>query len=179
MYAAWDPKCEGKNNFAFNIYRRISQVLSEKLSKFLSCTNLLSLLTHVHSLIICEKDAIRSATDKIKFVSSEIPDEKLALRNLNQKMMQGPYENEPCLKSENTLKTFPKHSRMKKNLSKGMQENSGRFFCWSGKKLDNRFVVALAYNPTLCSLFSAHVNVEVCVTVRAECGFPISRTAKP
>ena len=130
-------------------------------------------LPHLHCLIICERDTVRTATDIDKFVSAEIPDKEedpLLYETVTKKMMHGPCEKKPCFKDGKCSKNFPKKFMSETKMSfEGYAEykrrNNNRFVYRSGKKLDNRYVVP--YNPILCRLFDAHINLEVCVTVRA------------
>ena len=130
-------------------------------------------LPHLHCLIICERDTIRNAQDIDKYVSAEIPDEKenqALFETITKKMMHGPCEKKPCFKDGKCSKSFPKTFVNETKMSvdgyaQYRRRNDGRFVYRSGKKLDNRYVVP--FNPTLCMLFDAHINVEVCVTVRA------------
>ena len=130
-------------------------------------------LPHLHCLIISERDTIRSAKDIDAYVSAEIPekeDNPLLYQTVTKKMMHGPCEKKPCFKDGKCSKHFPKSFTHETKMSfdgyaEYRRRNDGRFVYRSGKRLDNRFVVP--FNPTLCLLFDAHINLEVCVTVRA------------
>ena len=130
-------------------------------------------LPHLHCLIISERNTIRNAKDIDTYVSAEIPnqdDNPLLYETVTKKMMHGPCEKKPCFKEGKCTKNFPKGFAHETKMSfdgyaEYRRRNDGKFVYRSGKRLDNRFVVP--FNPTLCLLFDAHINVEVCVTVRA------------
>ena len=165
---------------------RVFNLKAKKLIKYISSTNVLGKviayvfrvefqkrrLPHLHCLIICEKNTIRNADDIDSYISAEIPDkdDTLLFETVKSKTMHGPCFKKPCLKDGKCTKNFPKRfNRHTKMSSDGYAEyrrrNDGKFVTHSGQKLTNEFVVP--YNPTLCRIFDAHINVEVCVTIKA------------
>ena len=166
---------------------RVFNIKAKRLIKYICSSNVLGKvisyvyrvefqkrgLPHLHSLIICEKNTIRNASDVDKYISAEIPDpneDPLLHETVTKKMMHGPCEKKPCYKDGKCTKSFPKqYSEETKMSFEGYAEyrrrNNGQFVYRSGKKLNNQFVVP--FNPTLCLLFDAHINVEVCITIKA------------
>ena len=130
-------------------------------------------LPHLHCLIICEKNTIRTAEDIDFYISAEIPNKDmhpLLYETVTKKMMHGPCKKKACFKDGKCSKSFPKKFSNETKMSidgyaEYRRKNDGKFVIRSGKRLDNRFVVP--YNPTLCLLFDAHINVEACITVKA------------
>jgi hypothetical protein len=147
-------------------------------------------LPHMHLLIIFdEESALKNTADYDKVVSSEIPNPETqpklyeAVKNY---MVHGPCGdlNPSCSCMENGVctKHFPKEFQVETQLNDdgypSYKRNSGRtfekeaFIRNSNGKLkkqtflvDDRYIVP--YNAYLLTKYDAHLNIEVCSTVKA------------
>ena len=166
---------------------RVFNIKAKRLIKYITSTKVLGKvvayvfrvefqkrgLPHLHCLVICEKNTIRNAADIDKYVSAEIPDKNIdpaLYETVTKKMMHGPCRNKACYKDGKCIKKFPKKFNEETKMSPNgyaeyRRRDNGRFVYRSGQQLNNQFVVP--FNPTLCRIFDAHINVEVCVTVKA------------
>ena len=144
-------------------------------------------LPHAHILIILDKDCkIREIDDIDNIVCAEIPD-KEKFPNLyeivTRHMIHGPCGehnlNCPCMeekRDENGVmkkvcsKGFPKEFKEKSEIGNDSyamyrRRDNGVEFEKNGVKIDNRWVVP--YNKYLCLRYNAHINVEICASVKA------------
>ncbi len=144
-------------------------------------------LPHLHMLaILASEDKPRSSDDYDKFVCAEIPDKDClpALHTtVTSNMMHGPcgHLNKgcPCMKDGKCSKGYPKSfSEVSKSNENGYpvyrRRDGGNCILKTVNRpgglkekipLDNRWVVP--YNPYLAALFDAHINVEICNSVRS------------
>ncbi|CAL8129145.1 unnamed protein product [Orchesella dallaii] len=139
-------------------------------------------LPHVHMLIILEvSDKLREIEHFDSVVCAEIPDESddpILHQIVVTCMMHGPCgsfkRDAPCMdEKEGTYqctKAFPKPFCDRTNTNKDgypeyQRRDDGRTVMKSGHELDNRWVVP--YNPYLCRKYNAHINIEVCSTVKS------------
>ncbi|GBM88112.1 hypothetical protein AVEN_87489-1 [Araneus ventricosus] len=134
-------------------------------------------LPHAHILLTLDSESkIRTKDDIDKFVSAELPDPCTDLRLLQivtKCMVHGPCGtiniNSPCMRDGQCCKSFPKQ------FKDDTEENVNGYPIYRrratepvevGKySIDNRWVVP--YNPWLLKKFNAHINVEVCASVKS------------
>jgi hypothetical protein len=135
-------------------------------------------LPHCHMLIIlASEDKPHDSTSIDRIVSSEIPDSSRSPRLfelVKRHMIHGPCgiinKNSPCMEDGKCSKGFPKefHDETTANKdgypryarrSTGVTVRVGKY------EVDNRWVVP--YNPYLLMKYNAHINVEVCATVKS------------
>jgi hypothetical protein len=135
-------------------------------------------LPHIHFLgTLCAEDVPRDrfATDRI--VCAEIPDRTVnpALYEIVRKnMTHGPCGSlNPmcvCMADGKCTKHFPKSfcEETKENVNgypEYRRRNDGRTVTVRGKELDNRWIVP--YNPCLSLKYGAHINVEICMSIKS------------
>ncbi|GBN04007.1 hypothetical protein AVEN_257595-1 [Araneus ventricosus] len=134
-------------------------------------------LPHAHILVTLDSESkIRTKDDIDKFVSAELPDPCTDLRLfqiVTKCMVHGPCGttniNSPCMRDGQCCKSFPKQ------FKDDTEENVNGYPIYRrratepvqvGKySIDNRWVVP--YNPWLLKTFNAHINVEVCASVKS------------
>ncbi|GBN91048.1 hypothetical protein AVEN_193700-1 [Araneus ventricosus] len=134
-------------------------------------------LLHAHILLTLDSESkIRTKDDIDKFVSAELPDPCTDLRLfqiVTKCMVHGPCGtiniNSPCMRDGQCCKCFPKQ------FKDDAEENVNGYPIYRrratepvqvGKySIDNRWVVP--YNPWLLKKFNAHINVEVCASVKS------------
>ncbi|GBN27243.1 hypothetical protein AVEN_234875-1 [Araneus ventricosus] len=134
-------------------------------------------LPHAHILLTLDSESkIRTKDDIDKFVSAELPDPCTDLRLLQimtKCMVYGPCGtiniNSPCMRDGQCCKSFPKQ------FKDDTEENVNGYPIYRrratepvqvGKySIDNRWVVP--YNPWLLKKFNAHIDVEVCASVKS------------
>ena len=129
-------------------------------------------LPHAHILVILADECkARDPTEYDRIVCELQPRLYCIVRRC---MIHGPCglinKNAPCMHNGSFSKHFPKQfSNVTTSTEDGYplyrRRENLRGVEVSGAKLDNRWVVP--YNPYLCLKFYAHVNVEICSTVRA------------
>ena len=133
-------------------------------------------LPHAHILITLQSDDKFTTTERIdKVVSAEIPDQtrypKL-FEIVTRCMIHGPcgaeYPHSPCMKDGHCKKSFPKEYQSKTIRSVNgyplYQRRLGDKTILQGKIVDNSFVVP--YNRFLLLKYNAHINVEVCTSLK-------------
>ncbi|GBN85324.1 hypothetical protein AVEN_175849-1 [Araneus ventricosus] len=134
-------------------------------------------LPHAHILLTLDSESkIRTKDDIDKFVSAELSDPCTDLRLfqiVTKCMVHGPCGtiniNSPCMRDGQCCKSFPKQ------FKDDTEENVNEYPIYRrratepvqvGKySIDNRWVVP--YNPWLLKKFNAHINVEVCASVKS------------
>ena len=135
-------------------------------------------LPHCHMLIILtDEDKPKDNASIDHIVASEIPDpvQFPRLHEIVKKhMIHGPCgilnRNSPCMDDGKCSKDFPKEFSVQTTTNKdgypryrrrdnGITVNVGKY------DVDNRWVVP--YNPYLLMKYNAHINVEVCATVKS------------
>ena len=136
-------------------------------------------LPHAHILLIMPRqDRPRTAADVDRVVTAELPDKNdPAQRELYDtvitSLLHGPCGEmgKPCCDEYGVCtKGFP-HDFFKnteivaEKYPTCRRRDDGRSHMKSGVKLDNRWVVP--YNAYLVSVFKAHINVQVCTSIRA------------
>lgn len=135
-------------------------------------------LPHVHLLVWLKAKLRADQIDKI--ISAEIPNinEDPVLFNIVKKhMIHGPCgslnPNSPCMREGKCSKQFPKpflcetstgHDGYPKYRRRAPQDG-GETTTIRSFQIDNRWVVP--YNPLLSKLFDAHINVELCSSVKS------------
>ncbi|GBM57382.1 hypothetical protein AVEN_171506-1 [Araneus ventricosus] len=127
-------------------------------------------LPHCHILLTLD------SSSKIKFVSAELPNINVNRRLfeiVTKCMVHGPCgiinPNAPCMKDGECSKQFPKAFRQE------TEENVNdypvyKIWCIEpvrvGKHyIDNHWIIP--YNPWLSKKYNAHINVEVCASVKS------------
>ncbi|GBM02968.1 hypothetical protein AVEN_269877-1 [Araneus ventricosus] len=134
-------------------------------------------LLHAHILLTLDSESkIRTKDDIDKFVSAELPDPCTDLRLfqiVTKCMVHGPCRtiniNSACMRDGQCCKSFLKQ------FKGDTEENVNGYPIYRrratepvqvGKySIDNRWVVP--YNPWLLKKFNAHINVEVCASVKS------------
>ena len=134
-------------------------------------------LPHAHILIILRpEDKIRGRELIDQLVSAEIPDpvtEPALYKQVVSHMVHGPCgslcKKSPCMEGNVCTKQYPK------NFQDETQECVDGYPCYrrrrgptfekNGCVLDNRWIVP--YNKFLIRKFDAHINVEVCSSIRS------------
>ncbi|GBM46501.1 hypothetical protein AVEN_66190-1 [Araneus ventricosus] len=134
-------------------------------------------LPHAHILLTLDSERKTRTKDDIdKFVSAELPDPCTDLRLfqiVTKCMVHGPCgtinRNSPCMRDGQCCKSFPKQ------FKDDTEENVNGYPIYRrratepvqvGKySIDNRWVVP--YNPWLLKKINAHINVEVCASVKS------------
>ena len=135
-------------------------------------------LPHAHTLLILNEESKLSTAQKIdEHIKAEIPNrmEDPRLYNLvSAHMFHEPCgalnRRSPCMLDNNCTKNYPKRFAENTELNVGglplyQRRNDGNSVSVRGHQLDNRWVVP--YNPFLLRKFSAHINVEACVSQRS------------
>ena len=136
-------------------------------------------MPHAHFLITVDNASKpRSADDYDKLVCAEIPDRDLdpeLYETVTKCMMHGPCnvnKKLPCIGGPNKecTKKFPKHFILNTCANEDgfpsyRRRNDGKRVTVKGVELDNRFVVP--YNPDLSKKYNAHINLEICNSVKA------------
>ena len=134
-------------------------------------------LPHAHLLIILGKDhKIRGREMIDEIVSAELPDPEVE-PNLYQQvishMVHGPCghlnKKSPCMDQNKCKKDYPKGfvSETQENVDGYplYRRRNGATFMKGGSVLDNRWIVP--YNKYLLRKFDAHINVEICSSIRS------------
>jgi hypothetical protein len=141
-------------------------------------------LPHAHILLFLHpEDAIRTVAEIDKVVCAEFPDKDLCpelFQLVTDHMVHGPcghiIKDRPCCQAKGRCEEhYPKVCRPQTILTEGSYPeyrrrspvDGGTVFEFGRDKipLDNGWVVP--YNPTLLMKFRAHINVEICSTVKA------------
>ena len=135
-------------------------------------------LPHAHFLIhFAEEDKLHNADDIDRLICAEIPDqnEEPELYEIVKSCMMhgpcGPFNPDCiCMDRGKCTKNFPKEFTPNtiadvNGYPKYRRRDNGRTINVRNVELDNRWVVP--YNPWLSKKYNAHINVEVCMTVRA------------
>ncbi len=134
-------------------------------------------LPHAHILITLRReDKFNTASKVDQFVQAEIPcqnEDPRLYEIVLRCMMHGPCgENNrtaPCMAEGTCKKSFPKPFQESTELTASgypaYRRREGVTAVVRGSVLDNRFVVP--YSPFLLKKYNAHINVEVCTSIRA------------
>ncbi len=135
-------------------------------------------LPHCHMLIIlANENKPRDSSSIDRIVSSEIPDPFQCPRLyeiVKGHMIHGPCgilnKNSPCMEDGKCTKEFPKEFRNETAANKDgypryRRRDNGVIVKVGKYEVDNRWVVP--YNPYLLMKYDAHINVEVCATVKS------------
>lgn len=138
-------------------------------------------LPHAHILIILsDGNKLLTAEDVDDVVSAELPDpadenNQRLFTAVTSHMIHGPCgqlnRNSPCMAEGICLKKYPKaYSAETVYVSDGgyptyRRPDNGIEALVRGHRVGNEFVVA--YNPYLLAKYDAHINVEVCSTVKS------------
>uniref|UniRef100_A0A915E219 Helitron helicase-like domain-containing protein n=1 Tax=Ditylenchus dipsaci TaxID=166011 RepID=A0A915E219_9BILA len=174
----------------FNLYLKdlLEQLLKfDRLGKVIAHTYVVEFqkrgLPHAHILLIMDNETqIRTPEDIDKIVSARIPDPKKFPRlhkTVTRDMMHGPCGilkmDSVCMAEDKQgkrfcSKRFPKEFRSDTAIGNDSyalyaRPKDGRTFEKNGVTMDNRWVVP--YNEFLCLRYDAHINVEVCASVRS------------
>ncbi|GBL80268.1 hypothetical protein AVEN_169256-1 [Araneus ventricosus] len=131
-------------------------------------------LPHAHILLTLDSESkIRTKDDIDKFVSAELPDPFTDLRLfqiVTKCMVHGPCGtiniNSPCMRDGQCCKSFPKQFKddTEENVNGFIRPGATEPVQVGKYSIDNRWVVP--YNPWLLKKFNAHINVEVCASVK-------------
>ena len=133
---------------------------------------------HAHILGICDEESKpRTPEDYDSIVCAEIPDKEQfpeLHKTVTTLMMHGPCglsnPNSPCMVDGKCSKQFPKDF-VEKTFSAAdgyphyRRRNDGAFVEKNGIRLDNKYVVP--YNPYLSKKYNAHINVEICSSIKS------------
>ena len=132
---------------------------------------------HAHILGICDSESKpRNPEEYDQIVCAEIP-QKDKFPELHKVvttfMMHGPCginnPNSPCMEDRKCTKQFPKEFTIKTYEGDGYphyrRKDDGSHVNKNGIKLDNRYVVP--YNPYLSRKYNAHINVEICSSIKS------------
>ncbi|XP_008184146.1 uncharacterized protein LOC103309715 [Acyrthosiphon pisum] len=136
-------------------------------------------LPHAHILIILDEDSkLLIADDVDNVVCAYLPDpasERRLLDSVKSHMIHGPCgplnHNSPCMLDNSCTKKYPKeYIEETVYISDGgyptyRRPNNGLVVNIRGHPVSNEFVVP--YNPYLLVKYDAHINVEVCSTVKS------------
>lgn len=138
-------------------------------------------LPHAHILIILsDGNKLLTAEDVDDVVCAELPDpadenNQRLFTAVTSHMIHGPCgqlnRNSPCMAEGICLKKYPKaYSAETVYVSDGgyptyRRRDNGIEALVRGHQISNEFVVA--YNPYLLAKYDAHINVEVCSTVKS------------
>lgn len=134
-------------------------------------------LPHAHILLtLAAEDKFTSAEKIDHHVSAEIPSEETnpRLREIVLRCMtHGPCGrnnlNSACMENGECKKKFPKgfNETTKQNVNgyPVYQRREGMYAQVRGVRMDNRWIVP--YSPYLSLKFNAHINVEVCTSLKA------------
>ncbi|XP_014298458.2 uncharacterized protein LOC106693783 [Microplitis demolitor] len=135
-------------------------------------------LPHIHILLWLEEKLRPESIDKV--ISAELPnqdqDQEL-YEIIKTNMIHGPCgsfnRNSPCMVDGSCTKKYPKHFMKETQTGEDgypkyrrrSPEDGGVTTIINEINIDNRWVVP--YNPVLCRTFKAHINVEVCNSVKS------------
>ena len=138
-------------------------------------------LLHAHILLILRQDhKPRNATVVDRAVAAEIPDkddpvQRRLYQVVTTSLMYGPCgpfdPTMPCCDDAGRCTkgfpfTFEEHTEVPdEKYPVYRRRDNGRFVTKRGCQLDNRWVIP--YNPYLTSKYGAHINVQVCTSIRA------------
>lgn len=135
-------------------------------------------LPHAHILVVLkDEDKIREVEDIDSIVMAELPDVSInpQLHNIVSRcMIHGPCGSlnpaAPCMENGICTKGFPKEfvSETHSNVNGYpiyRRRDDNKIVFRNGVQVDNRWIVP--YNPYLTLRFNAHINVEVCSSIRS------------
>lgn len=135
-------------------------------------------LPHIHILLWLEQRIPPDMIDKVIYAEIPNPEQDPLLYNIiKTNMIHGPCgsvnNNSPCMKGGSCSKRFPRP--LLKETQTGTDgypqyrrrspDEGGFTVKINGIDLDNRWVVP--YNPVLSRTFNAHINVELCNSVKS------------
>lgn len=135
-------------------------------------------LPHIHILLWLEQRIFPDTIDKV--ICAEIPDpeqDPLLHNIVKANMIHGPCgglnHNSPCMKGDSCSKRYPrpllKYTQTGDDgypqYRRRSPADGGFTIKINGIELDNRWVVP--YNPVLSRVFDAHINVELCNSVKS------------
>ena len=132
---------------------------------------------YAHILGICDAESKpRTLEDYDSIVCAQIPDPEQfpELHTIvTSFMMHGPCglsnPKSPCMEDGKCTKQFPKDFVDKTFTGDGYpyyrRRNDGKIVMKNGVPLDNRYVVP--YNPYLSKKYNAHINVEICSSIKS------------
>ncbi|KAF0701726.1 Uncharacterized protein FWK35_00037170, partial [Aphis craccivora] len=136
-------------------------------------------LPHAHILIILHEDSkLHTADDVDNVVCAYLPDpetNRLLFNSVTSHMIHGPCgqlnRNSPCMVDNSCSKKYPKeYSEETVYISDSgyptyRRPNNGLVANVRGHPVGNEFVVP--HNPYLLVKYDAHINIEVCSTVKS------------
>lgn len=135
-------------------------------------------LPHMHLLVhLADEDQIRQIEDIDKIVCAELPDpvvDPALYKTVKSSMVHGPCGEinpySPCMEDRECTKGYPKKFKLetKKNVDGYpiyRRRNNGNSFETRGIEVDNRWIVP--YNPYLTKRYDAHINVEICSSIKS------------
>ncbi|KAF4530354.1 hypothetical protein B566_EDAN018479, partial [Ephemera danica] len=131
-------------------------------------------LPHMHLLVILQgADKISDNIQQINsIIQAEIPDalaDPLLYEQVKQHMVHGPC-GARCLVPNGCKKRFPRNFQEATEVTpngypKYMRKNTVHSFIFPSRVVDNRWIVP--YNRFLLLKYQAHINVEVCSSIRS------------
>ena len=135
-------------------------------------------LPHAHMLFILRsEDKIRNSSDIDRIVCAEIPNkdtEPELFHTIRSSMVHGPCgvlnPNSICMVDGTCTKGYPKQfsDTTIENVNgypSYRRRDDGQTIVIGQKEVDNRWIVP--YNPWLSKKFDAHINVEICSSVKS------------
>jgi len=135
-------------------------------------------LPHAHILIFfTENYRPHTVEDIDRMISAELSNSetnKLTHETIARCMMHGPcgaaFPNAPCMEESKCKKQYPRKFQFETATDVNgypiyRRRDTGHIVVVHGIKLDNRWVVP--HNVYLSTKYDAHINVEVCNTIRA------------
>ncbi|GBN05713.1 hypothetical protein AVEN_207660-1 [Araneus ventricosus] len=129
-------------------------------------------LPHAHILLTLDSySKIRTKDDIDKYVSAELTDpiaDPTLFQIITRCMFHGPCgtlnPNSPCMREGMCTKQYPKKTEENVNGYPMYQRKCTEYVRVGRHDLDNRWVIP--YNPWLSKKFNAHINVEVCASIK-------------
>ena len=135
-------------------------------------------LPHCHLLLIlANEDKPKDENHIDQIVSSEIPD-RVTFPELfdcvKRHMIHGPCgvlnQHSPCMQDGQCSKEFPKEFQLETVANRDgypryRRPDNGLTINVNNWEIDNRWIVP--YNPYLLTKFNAHINVEICASVKS------------
>jgi len=131
-------------------------------------------LPHAHILLILDQESkFRTVEEIDRVVCAELPDPDIdpeLFHIVKANMLHGPCTPERCIKNGRCSKRYPKQFAEETTWNEDgypvyRRRNDGRTVEVRRHIYDNRSVIP--YNPYLSKRYNAHINVEICSTVRA------------
>lgn len=135
-------------------------------------------LPHVHLLVWLVNKIRSNQIDSV--ISAELPikeEDPVLFEIVKKHMVHGPCgilnPNSPCMRGSKCSKKFPKSFQTQTSTSddgypkyrRQSPEQGGQSATVRNHDIDNRWIVP--YNPLLLKIFDAHINVELCSSIKS------------